>query len=304
MFAIWLLIATAEPVERAALVDQLGAIARELTPQGASRVALAVHTDNNGSVTKLEPIDGSQRAPESWLTVFKRYEPYQEGTLKIEANLERTLLVPATVTVQVDGEAMDTHAAAVLFQGALAGVVNCALPTENRRNLYELNMVATTSADAEVAEAETVGGSPSLQSCANTLAKTLRLPPPYASKHLRVDFSVDSGPPRVALRVKDAQQAGQLDPKEIKKVIQGARKAVRDCHEQGLIRDPHLGGTIHVRFLVEKDGRVSTPTIETTTLNDDGIQTCVLGVMSTLVFPQPKGGVVIVDYPFVFRSAM
>ncbi len=97
---------------------------------------------------------------------------------------------------------------------------------------------------------------------------------------------------------------GSLDKSVIDRVLKQHINQIRYCYEKGLQRDPNLAGKVVVRFVVDRNGTVASVTIKSSTLGDDKVEECILRAMEALVFPQPKGGgVVIVNYPFVFQSA-
>ncbi|HJL18232.1 MAG TPA: AgmX/PglI C-terminal domain-containing protein, partial [Sandaracinaceae bacterium LLY-WYZ-13_1] len=97
--------------------------------------------------------------------------------------------------------------------------------------------------------------------------------------------------------------AGALSRQEIQGVIRRHLDAIRFCYEQRLAQDPDLAGRVTVRFEISPEGRVRTARVSASTLNDAAVERCVVRQVRRWRFPPPRGGgLVRVNYPFVFRS--
>ena len=76
---------------------------------------------------------------------------------------------------------------------------------------------------------------------------------------------------------------------------------LRYCYQRELTKNPNLGGKITVKFVIAKDGTVSSATTKTSTMNNPAVESCINGRFMKFQFPEPKGGgIVIVSYPFIF----
>jgi hypothetical protein len=94
---------------------------------------------------------------------------------------------------------------------------------------------------------------------------------------------------------------GALDKSLIDAVIKRNLNQIRYCYQRELTKNPHLGGKVTVKFVIAKDGAVSSATTKVTTLNNVSVETCINGRFLRMQFPEPKGGgLVIVSYPFLF----
>ncbi|TNE92238.1 MAG: FHA domain-containing protein [Deltaproteobacteria bacterium] len=94
---------------------------------------------------------------------------------------------------------------------------------------------------------------------------------------------------------------GALDRSLIDEVIKRHMNAIRYCYQRELTKSPSLGGKIVIKFVIAKDGSVSSANVKTTTMNNSAVESCVSGRFMRMQFPQPKGGgIVIVSYPFLF----
>jgi hypothetical protein len=95
---------------------------------------------------------------------------------------------------------------------------------------------------------------------------------------------------------------GALDKSLIDQVIKRHMNQLRYCYQRELTDNPDLAGKIVVKFVVAKDGTVSSATTKQTTMNNAAVEGCINGRFLRFQFPEPKGGgIVIVSYPFVFR---
>lgn len=94
---------------------------------------------------------------------------------------------------------------------------------------------------------------------------------------------------------------GALDRSLIDEVIKAHMSQIRYCYQRELTKKPDLGGKIVVKFTIAKDGSVSSASTKSTTMNNPAVEQCIEGRFMKFMFPQPKGGgIVIVSYPFLF----
>jgi len=94
--------------------------------------------------------------------------------------------------------------------------------------------------------------------------------------------------------------SGRLPPELIQKIVRAAYGTFRVCYEQGLGRDAKLAGSVVVRFVIARDGKVSNAALGPgSTLPDAQAAECVVKAFYGLVFPTPEGGIVTVVYPIM-----
>ena len=94
---------------------------------------------------------------------------------------------------------------------------------------------------------------------------------------------------------------GALDRSLIDEVIKRHMNQIRYCYQRELTKNPALGGKIVIKFVIAKDGTVSSASVKTTTMNNGAVEQCIVGRFMRMQFPEPKGGgIVIVSYPFLF----
>lgn len=109
------------------------------------------------------------------------------------------------------------------------------------------------------------------------------------------DISIADAPPVVQ---------GAIDPALIRKVIQENKNAIKYCYERELQVKKDLSGTIKTQFMIGSEGRVTVAVVKESTMGSPNVENCIVGKIRGLEFPKPKGGgIVVVNYPFTFKSA-
>ena len=99
----------------------------------------------------------------------------------------------------------------------------------------------------------------------------------------------------------EPQILGSLDRSLVDAVIKRNMAQIRYCYQRELTKNPSLAGKITVKFVVAKDGSVSSAEIKLTTMQSSAVESCVVSRIQRLQFPAPKGGgIAIISYPFVF----
>jgi hypothetical protein len=95
---------------------------------------------------------------------------------------------------------------------------------------------------------------------------------------------------------------GALDKQIIRRVILLHRREVSSCYEQGVRQKPDLHGRIKTKFVISGTGKVTSAMISSSTLKDRDVEKCITNKIKRWVFPEPKGGgIVVVNYPFTFQ---
>jgi len=96
---------------------------------------------------------------------------------------------------------------------------------------------------------------------------------------------------------------GALDRSLIDKVIKRHMAQIRYCYQRELTKNPGLKGKIVVKFVIAKDGSVSSANTKSSTMKAPTVESCINGRFMRMQFPEPKGGgIVIVSYPFFFSA--
>jgi len=97
------------------------------------------------------------------------------------------------------------------------------------------------------------------------------------------------------------QTRGALAKEIIQRIVRANLSQLRLCYEREWRRQPTLAGRVVVRFTIGPDGRVLSSDVQSSTLGNADVETCVVKQVGRLAFPPPKDrGNVMVVYPFVF----
>ncbi len=120
------------------------------------------------------------------------------------------------------------------------------------------------------------------------------------------------GGPKVAMRAPEERTIsinvgkpvviGPLSMEVIRQVIASHRDQIRYCYSQELNRNPKLAGKISVRFTIGEGGYVSRAAIAQSTVGDAALEECLVRKIGAWKFPAPRGGVAIVNYPFILTA--
>ena len=101
----------------------------------------------------------------------------------------------------------------------------------------------------------------------------------------------------------EIQIMGALHQCTIDSYVRKSVGEIRQCYENELAKDPKLAGRVLINFVISASGDVSSSKVLRTTLGNAEVEKCVAGVIKKIKFPKPKGGgIVFVNYPFVFNK--
>jgi hypothetical protein len=93
---------------------------------------------------------------------------------------------------------------------------------------------------------------------------------------------------------------GHIPAEVIQRVVRQNYGRFRACYENGLRTNPNLTGRVTARFVIGRDGSVSTVANGGSDLPNSSVVSCVVSQFYGLSFPAPDGGVVSVIYPIMF----
>jgi hypothetical protein len=94
---------------------------------------------------------------------------------------------------------------------------------------------------------------------------------------------------------------GWLTPEAIQFIVRASFDRFRKCYEDGLRRNGRLSGRVQTKFVIERDGRVSSVSDQGSTLADPEVLRCVDAGFADLRFGPPRAGMVTVVYPIQFN---
>jgi hypothetical protein len=95
---------------------------------------------------------------------------------------------------------------------------------------------------------------------------------------------------------------GSIDREAVARVINSHLQEVHACYERALLKEPSLAGKVVLEWTIGGAGRVVAAKTRSSTLNNASVEACILNSLKGWAFPAPKGGVVIISYPFIFNS--
>jgi hypothetical protein len=94
--------------------------------------------------------------------------------------------------------------------------------------------------------------------------------------------------------------SGRLPSEVVQRLVRQNFGRFRYCYEQGLARNPNLQGRVAVRFMIGRDGAVTSALDSGSSLPDAGVTSCVVNKFYGITFPKPENGSVTVSYPLMF----
>ena len=97
---------------------------------------------------------------------------------------------------------------------------------------------------------------------------------------------------------------GGLDAWVVRRVLRRHRNEVTYCYNRGLRKNPALAGRVVMVLTIGANGKVVAAMVQSTTLHNTEVETCLVAAARRWTFPRPsKGGVVMVSYPLLLRTA-
>ncbi len=107
----------------------------------------------------------------------------------------------------------------------------------------------------------------------------------------------------IGIRTGSATVQGSLDKSLIARIIKRHYSQIRYCYQKELQANPKLYGKITVQFIIGPTGTVQSSRVKVSTMKNGNVENCVAMVIKRIVFPQPRGGgIVVVNYPFLFST--
>lgn len=93
---------------------------------------------------------------------------------------------------------------------------------------------------------------------------------------------------------------GGLDRSQVDAVVRAHMPALDACYDDARRRSPTLEGRLEITWTVNPDGGVAGAQVSWTSLNDIGIETCMVLAIQRWTFPRAAEATT-VTYPFAFR---
>ncbi len=94
-----------------------------------------------------------------------------------------------------------------------------------------------------------------------------------------------------------------FDKAAIDRVVKQRLQQIRYCYQKELTKNPALAGKVTIKFVIARDGSVSSATVKSSSLDNVIVEKCIASKFMRMRFPPPKSdGIAVVAYPFVFAS--
>jgi hypothetical protein len=102
------------------------------------------------------------------------------------------------------------------------------------------------------------------------------------------------------VRVGNLAMVGNSDPKIVGAVLKRFRPQIQYCYEREVLKDPSIAGDLTEKFVIGMDGSVVSATVESSTLHNSSVESCVNSRFLHMQFPPSPHGVVVVKAPYTF----
>lgn len=96
---------------------------------------------------------------------------------------------------------------------------------------------------------------------------------------------------------------GTLEDSSILKTLSKYLEKFQYCYEKALLTNPNIAGTLTMEWTIGNGGGTSGAKVVRSELNSDSLHSCMSRELHKIKFQPPKGGSVIVKYPFSFSSS-
>jgi hypothetical protein len=121
---------------------------------------------------------------------------------------------------------------------------------------------------------------------------------------LGVAIDIASQSPLVEKSFRPGSISEQTSANAVQQTIERSYWRFRLCYESGVRRDPLLAGNVRIRFAIGSDGSTFDVNEEGSSLRDEHVVACVLGVFREMSFPPPSEGMVRLTYPVVLTRSV
>jgi hypothetical protein len=93
---------------------------------------------------------------------------------------------------------------------------------------------------------------------------------------------------------------GGLSGEQVRRVVMAHLGAVRACYDSEVQRNPSLRGGVVLSWQILPDGTVSSPSLASSTINNQRVEGCVLRQLRGWHFPTSESQTIVPSFPFSF----
>jgi TonB family protein len=102
----------------------------------------------------------------------------------------------------------------------------------------------------------------------------------------------------VNIRASDPLVGGSLSQEEVLAVVNANKGQIKHCYSRLLQTSPTSSGTVTVSWVIKTSGSVSNTKIKKSEFKDSSFHRCLTSAIKRWKFPQPRGGIVTVNFPW------
>jgi hypothetical protein len=95
-----------------------------------------------------------------------------------------------------------------------------------------------------------------------------------------------------------APMASQTDREAIRRIVREDLGAILECYQRALKHEPTLAGTVHLRWIIQANGRPQKVEASGMDLN---VASCLAALVRSMQFEAPASVPLRIDFPFAFR---
>jgi TonB family protein len=100
-----------------------------------------------------------------------------------------------------------------------------------------------------------------------------------------------------------SSSSGRAHSEDIDRTIKTHMTRFRSCYQRQLQRNPRLEGRVVMQITIDASGSVSSAELAESSLSDSVVEKCIADELLRLEFPPPRGGRVVISYPFAFSRS-
>jgi hypothetical protein len=94
---------------------------------------------------------------------------------------------------------------------------------------------------------------------------------------------------------------GAVANEAVEAVIDGKMAEINACYQAAVEENPKLRGKVLLKFTIDKEGKVASSKVRSTSLRHKPTEDCIKDLVATTAFPALNSGrLAIVNYPFAF----
>jgi TonB family protein len=109
--------------------------------------------------------------------------------------------------------------------------------------------------------------------------------------------------PKAMVKQSRAEIDGTMNTDAVARTIRLGMPAITACYQRALKRNPKLTGKVVIRLSINTMGAVTRVAIDSDSIGDPQVTSCIQGYAQRWRFPPPEGGSAEVAVPFVFQAS-